>query len=130
MFTEEDAQDADRVERMQNPPNLSGSSLSLNQDDKQKSPKVSLQGSPCHWKNQLIPICAQVVDQQPDGTPSNPPEQETGSQDDIERPQYQPRQDDERNSPNVAGIILSLKGRANPNFCTGHRPTTRWITFF
>jgi hypothetical protein len=34
------------------------------------------------WNNELIPIYIQVVDEQPDGTESNPPELETGSQDD------------------------------------------------
>ena len=61
----------------------------------------------------------QVVDQEPDGTPSNPPELETGGQNDDDEPRDQPSQDDEQNSPKVARFILSLEGSDDPELCTG-----------
>ena len=49
------------------------------QHDEQNSPQV---GSSCRWMGELITIYVQVVAQQPGETHSNPPELETGSQDD------------------------------------------------
>jgi hypothetical protein len=65
-------------------------------EDKQNTPKVSQWGSSCRWKSELIPIYVQVVDQQPDGTHSNPPEPETGSEDDDEHGEHQ---EDKQNTP-------------------------------
>ena len=52
-------------------------------DDKQNPPKVAwiILSQRC-WKGELIPIYVQGVDQQPNGSQSNLPEPETGSQDD------------------------------------------------
>ena len=50
------------------------------EDDKQGSPKVP--GVVLSWRGELTPISVQAIDQPPDGSHSDPPEQETGSQDD------------------------------------------------